>query len=159
MPRSRMVFSILVLSLVTLGPTGCKPSLIPSGFWLRYSHGALVERKIDQGPWGGMLGLRWVAARGSSLTKSDARGYAEANGWKFIDEQPSVLQSPPPDHRKRSASSSEPEFLTVPSRILRFDSGWLRENPGTGETSPSIGYVQVADDGSQMYVFHFWGNG
>ncbi|MFT3915251.1 MAG: hypothetical protein QM704_14365 [Anaeromyxobacteraceae bacterium] len=54
---------------------------------------------------------------------------------------------------------TEPHFLSVPSTVMRFDSGWTRETPGTGETSKAVGYVQVSSDGSSVYVFHFWGNG
>jgi hypothetical protein len=34
-----------------------------------------------------------------------------------------------------------------------------RDLPFRDLVSTALGYVQVARDGSSMYVFHFWGNG
>ncbi len=43
--------------------------------------------------------------------------------------------------------------------LLRFASGWMREDPGTNEMSPAYGYVLLSKDGSSMAVYHKWGNG
>ena len=43
--------------------------------------------------------------------------------------------------------------------VLVFDSGWIREDPGTNETSTAHGYALLSEDGRKMAIYQFWGNG
>lgn len=156
MPRTISAISLSALSLIAL--VGCKSAPIPSGFWLGYESYSIQERKIDQGPWGGTLSLRWLASSPSKFDAANIRRFAESQGWRYIEQRHYAGASISIDGPS-SKSSTDPSFLPTPSTIIKFDSMWLREVPGSGEMNPAFGYVQIADDGSQLYVFHFWGNG
>ena len=52
-----------------------------------------------------------------------------------------------------------PRHIADDSIILKFDSNWMREDPGTNQMTPAYGYVQINKEGSAMAVYHFWGNG
>ena len=101
------------------------------------------------------------------------RNFAEREGWKFIDrtavssdeekkwtdfQGKATFPLPgPPDH---SYVDNYPRHVAGPSILLvRFASGWMREDPGTNEMTPAYGYVLFSKDGSRMAVYHQWGNG
>lgn len=98
--------------------------------------------------------LRWTACDSVRFSRDGVRAFAERHGWKLIDEVDVEIAA-----REAGSGNTYPRFMSVPSMVLRFDTGWMREEPGSGEMSRAVGYVQVARDGSSMYLFHFWGNG
>ena len=51
-----------------------------------------------------------------------------------------------------------PRHIAGDSVVLKFDSRWMREDPGTNEMSTAYGYLQLCKDGRQMIVYHLWGN-
>jgi hypothetical protein len=51
-----------------------------------------------------------------------------------------------------------PRHISEDSLIVRCETGWIRVAPGTDKSSPAFGYIQVSDDGSQMAVYHLWGD-
>ena len=154
----RIIHAIPICALILVVASGCKSIPIPSGFWLSFDAHSIQNRTIDQGPWGGTLSLRWVTSSSSKFEVATIRKFAESHGWRYIEQQhhtgPSITSK-----WSASRSSTDPNFLPIPSTIIKFDSMWLREVPGTGEMNPAFGYAQISDDGSQLYVFHFWGNG
>ena len=157
----RTISAITVgLAIPALISLSCNSAPIPSGYWGGYAKEWLVAKSIDQGPWGGHLEFTWSNAPHAQFNHASVRQFAESNGWHFIDEHP-FKGSALPKHPGHSPSSgpTEPDFMLIDSIVMRFDSGWIREDPGTGDTSTSVGYIQVSNDGSKMYVFHFWGNG
>ncbi len=102
--------------------------------------------------------------------------YAEENGWKFLDSKDFTIDSMLtwiyhnnpifplyyPKHSKTFSSNSVnkfPRHIMSKCTVMKFDSGWIREDPGTGETSIAFGYVLLSEDGKKLVVYHFWGNG
>ena len=43
--------------------------------------------------------------------------------------------------------------------LIRCDSGWIRVDPGSAESSTAFGYILLSTDGARMAVYHFWGEG
>ena len=148
---------LLLISLLAMFAAACPAVRGPAGFWKAYRPDLVVERHSDQGPWGGERSIRWHASVPGTFKPASAQAFAEANGWVLMD---CIPYSPPPEGAPRLyAGAHSPALLAVPSTLMRFDSRWIRENPGSGTTNVAIRYVQVASDGTAQYVFHFWGNG
>jgi hypothetical protein len=107
--------------------------------------------------------LRWKACGSVRFSVDEVKAFAERHGWELLDAvDVDVAAREAETMRERCAPGCDgtyPRFMKVPSIVMRFDSGWTREDPGTNEMSTAFGYAQVARDGSSMYVFHFWGNG
>jgi hypothetical protein len=129
----------------------------PAGFWESYQPDLVFEAESDQGPWGGERRIVWRSEARGSLRFGYAKRFAERHGWKLVEQRHYDGNASAEIGQKET--SHEPAFLAAPSTVGRFESGWVREDPGTSEITPAYGYVQVSDDGSQMYMYHFWGNG
>jgi len=140
--------------IVLGGLAGCRAAQGPAGFWTEYQHDLVATTSSDQGPWGGERSMTWRAPATGMFSFDHARAFAERHGWKLLST--SHVDIP---RGSATPGTHEPAYLAMPSTIGQFDSGWTREDPGTSATRPAIGYVQVSDDGRDMYVYHFWGNG
>ncbi len=107
--------------------------------------------------------LRWKACGSVRFSVDEVNAFAERHGWELLDAVDVDVAAREVEAMRRECApgcgDTYPRFMNVPSIVMRFKSGWIREDPGTNETSTAVGYVQVAGDGSSMYVFHFWGNG
>ncbi len=107
--------------------------------------------------------IRWNARSSGRFSVYEVKAFAERHGWEFLDAVDVDLATRETETmRERCAPGCDdtyPRFMKVPSIVMRFNSGWMREDPGTGAMSTALGYVQFASDGSSLYVFHFWGNG
>jgi len=147
--------------LVAIALTGCR-SLMPSGFWKSYRSGLIVKQFSDQGPWGGERWILWQAANAHGFSEADAQRFAVGHGWKFLERVEvsagAVGVSSLFQEGYDLARENFPKFISGDSVVLKFESGWIREDPGTGATSTSYGYVQLSNDGRQMVVYHLWGN-
>lgn len=154
-PLARLRSTGMALALCAVfGFGACSCLSGPAGFWKAYHPGCVVESSSDQGPWGGTRTLRWAACGSVRYSPDDVRAFAKRHGWKLLDEVDGETAA-----REVGSGDTYPRFMKVPSIVLRFDTGWMREEPGSGEMSTAVGYVQVARDGSSMYLFQFWGNG
>jgi hypothetical protein len=135
---------------------------MPSGFWKGYRSSAIVKQFSDQGPWGGERWILWQSGSGDTFSEADARGFAESHDWKFLERVEVAEQAIGDSSLFRSghdrAREDFPKFISGASVVLKFDSGWMREDPGTNEMSTAFGYIQLSRDSRQMVVFHLWGN-
>ena len=146
----------LILALTVLS-VSCKVVRGPAGFWKAYRSEVITQRQSDQGPWGGERSLAWSSPVRGTFKFTEAHRFASRNGWRLLSRAHYVGGGSLPFVKVQTGH--QPKFLDVPSTIGQFDSGWMREDPGTNEMTPAFGYVQVTDDGTRMYVHHFWGNG
>ena len=151
--RNDAILSLALLAFASLA--GCRAARGPAGSWKTYRPNLVVAKSSEQGPWGGERWIVWRAPEAGTFT-FEARATAESHGWKLLSND---HYDPTPARIADHPTSNEPEFLATPCTIGRFDSRWMREDPGTNEMSPAFGYVQVSDDGREMCVHHFWGNG
>jgi hypothetical protein len=152
--RTRHLALILAIAL----SSHCRVVRGPAGFWKAYHPEFISAKYSDQGPWGGERSITWHSPGRGTFTFARARAFAEDHGWKLLGQASYVPRNAGKNPTQETPSHA-PKFLGTPSVVGRFDSGWIREDPGTSEVTPALGYVQVSEDGSEMYVHHFWGNG
>jgi hypothetical protein len=152
--RTKKRYVLLAIAAVVVFQS-CRVARGPAGFWKLYRPEFVVSQHSDQGPWGGERQIEWRTANVRTFSFAEAKAFAERQGWKLLAQ--TRYESPP--LVAPAAKPHEPHFLPIPSTVGRFDSAWIREDPGSGDASTAFGYVQVSDDGTRMYVYHFWGNG
>ena len=133
---------ILVVSAVA---PGCS-RLMPAGFWTSYRADLISGSFSDQGPWGGTRWVLWTAQTAGTFTTKDVMEFAGAEGWKC-----SSAGNDLPDVQ------GMPRHIREASDVFACSTGWIRVEPGTGETSDSSGYVQIEKSGTRMAVYHLWG--
>jgi hypothetical protein len=145
----------------------------PAGFWTRYCNNMIVFNTSDQGPWGGSRVIHWSSPKMAAFYEQAVRAYAEENGWKYIDSvsvtsaelSTWVSQKDKKPYFVLFGRDNEylclkfPRHIMTDSVILKFESGWTREHPGSGEMTPAYGYIQINKEGTSMAVYHLWGNG
>jgi len=161
--------SVVTAAALLAAPVACN-RLGPSGFWTRHHADLIVFQENHQGPWGGHRVIHWAHAKASTFTEASARAFAERNGWKFVDSTP-VLASELRTWVVRPNSMvfvlfgrddqklclQFPRHIHTNSIVLKFETGWVRVEPGTGQSSPAHGYVQIDEEGKSMAVYHLWG--
>jgi hypothetical protein len=143
----------------------------PSGFWKTFRSDLVVDRYSDQGPWGGLRWLHWSADTPGTFGEDEVVRFAEDNGWKFLRREEYTRESIvewvgrffPLNFQDHDATMSIEDIkdywhVAGPCLILTFDSGWMREDPGTNEMSTAFGYVALSQDGRKLAIYHFWGN-
>jgi hypothetical protein len=147
--------------IVATALVGCR-ALTPSGFWKGYRSNTIVKQFSDQGPWGGERWILWDSPSGEPFSETDARRFAERHGWQFLDRvevsPESIGGSPLFRVGYDRAREGFPKLISGDSLVLKFDSRWAREEPGTNDMSTAYGYVQISKDGRRMVVYHLWGN-
>jgi hypothetical protein len=146
----------------------------PAGFWTAYRPDDIVEKNSDQGPWGGSMWIHWAAASPSAFDLGEAVRFAEGNGWTCGEPEtyPAARLSTwmhlgrpvfplffgEPDGGTIDAGNAEfPRHILHDSLIVRCETGWMRVAPGTGDSSPAYGYIQISAEGSLLAVYHLWG--
>lgn len=152
--RSRRHFA-LILALTVLS-VSCKVVRGPAGFWKSYRPEFLTQRQSDQGPWGGERSLAWSSAVPGTFVFTEANRFASRNGWRLVSRAHYLGGGSLPFVQVQKGH--QPTFWTYRRRSVSLtQAGFGRIR--TNEMTPAFGYVQVSDDGTRMYVHHFWGNG
>ncbi len=169
--RISIMFSTII-SVYCLLLVGCSGAT-PSGFWKNYHKSLIAEQYSDQGPWGGLRWIQWASKQQHAFSEEEALSFAKQNGWKLLtrtthneDSMSGWFDDSNPIFPLYATSDSDssdlarlPRHILGKCILLTFDSGWLREDPGTNEMSTSYGYILLSTDGERMAVYHFWGNG
>jgi hypothetical protein len=162
----RIVFLTIVLTVA-----GCN-RLTPAGFWKSYRSNFIVYKTIDQGLWGGDRVIHWVSEKAGTFSEEETLEYAKKHGWVFLErielssgelekwkgfrvKQVFILINGSVNYD----NDSFPRHISEDAVLLKFDSKWIREDPGTGQTSTAYGYVLISKNGQKMAIYHRWGNG
>jgi len=120
--------------------------------------------------------IHWESPEPDTFSEDELRRVAGDNGWKFLGREFYAADSMTtwsyhgtpvfplnfPEHGGSVTVQDVQEYprhIMGPCTVLRFDSGWIREDPGTNETSTAFGYVVLGEDGRKLAIYHFWGNG
>jgi hypothetical protein len=161
-----------VAALAFLGSSCAK--LTPSGFWTTYKSDLISKRYSDQGPWGGTRWIYWEGNQAGTFTASDTTRFAASNDWscqkplaysaeqmriwQYSGQPVFVLPFGPADQRPNDDSVKDlPRFIEEDSIIIQCESGWTREEPGTGKVTAALGYIQINAVGTRLAVYHLWG--
>jgi hypothetical protein len=174
--RTKQIAAGAAISLVIVVASACSLVRGPSGFWKKYRSDLVVDRFSDQGPWGGLRWIQWRSELEGTFSEDQLREFAESNGWKFLHRKqydrdamvdwrydgdpvfPLNFPGHKPGHTYAGVRDY-PRHWDGPCLVLTFDSGWIREDPGTNETSTAFGYVVLSENGRKLAMYHFWGNG
>jgi hypothetical protein len=143
---------------------------MPAGFWLDFRKDQIVKRISDQGPYGGKREIIWKANSGHKFSSQEFIEFAEKNGWQLMD---SIFI--PLDMLKKWKNNNTFPFtysqfsdstiveVGFPIRIkadvelYRFKTGWVAVRPGNARETEKNGYVIFKPDGSEVVVYHLWG--
>jgi len=153
-----------VFLLALLGCSGA------AGFWTSYEPARIVERRSDQGPWGGKRWVLWQGPAGT-FTPQGAVAFATEHGWQC---RPAEVYSaekmqgwvlgkqrvfPLMDEAGVASDTTNwfPRPIDRDSVVVRCETGFIKVDPGTGDTSPAHGYIHIGLDGRDMAVYHLWG--
>ena len=168
----RAIFSLLILTTLGCGKCGGVGS-----FWKGYEREKIVNQYSDQGPWGGSRWIHWESDIENYFTPEASEAFAEKKGWDCF-ERTRYSAKELEDWFDWDGNPVFPLFHDVPTEqvydhgiegwsrhilsdsvVIKCETSWLREDPGSNETSPAYGYIQINDRGTRMAVYHFWGNG
>ena len=159
--RARTSTATAAILAAAIALTACN-RLVPSGFWKGYRKDSIVKQQSDQGPWGGERWILWESSETGAFSEVDAKRFAVDHSWTFLErvEMPAGAIDAAPVFFKGYdyARTHFPRFIAGDSVVLQFDSGWMREDPGTNAMSTAYGYLQLSKDGRKMVVYHLWGN-
>jgi hypothetical protein len=50
-----------------------------------------------------------------------------------------------------------PRWFSGPVKLYKFRTGWVTIEPGTGNSNEENGFVLINSDGTEMAVYHLWG--
>ena len=166
---------ILINFALILGLSSCN-KLIPTGFWNNYQKDFLKKNISDQGTNGGHRAMYWKAEKQGTFISREIIGFAEKNGWEFVDSleiQADELKtwyynntavfplsytgfSKTPTSNK-SECEWFPRWINVGLKVYQFKTGWIAYDPGTDNSIDENGFVILNIDGNEMSVYHLWG--
>ena len=149
---------------------------MPAGFWKSYEDDLIVESFSDQGPWGGERSLYWQSATPNQFKIESILDYATENGWTLVDSkqisQNEILNWVALDNKPIvqlrlgpfDSPSQDlfyvhelPRWTETESTLYKFKTDWLRFYSGTDYSTEETGFILLANNGTEMSVYHIWG--
>jgi len=162
-----------ILCVFILGLYSCSKTT-PSGFWESFEPQFLKENISNQGPFGGRRAMYWKAAQ-VTIKSQDILNYTHKEGWEVIDSLEVQTEDMskwiyngnpifPLSHdgfsvkRINNAMHKHfPRWITAKAKVYLFTTDWAVFDLGTDESNYENGFVLLSDDGSEMSVYHIWG--
>jgi|SRR5579875_2928516 len=166
-------FFLLTLTL-TLAFASCNKAT-PAGFWKNFKKDLLVKNISDQGPYGGHRAIHWKSDKTNSFTSNDALDFARKNGWTLIDSSAfnsdqtnkwtynnkaifPLTNTGFSDTQLNDAHLTDfPRWFGGQVSVYKFKTGWVTMEPGTDSSIEENGFVVINRDGTEMAVYHLWG--
>ncbi len=154
--------------------TACS-KLIPAGFWADFQKDFLVENISDQGPRGGHRAMYWKAEKQNTFSSKTVLDFAIKNGWqltdslayksdslenwKFLDKPVFPLSFNGLDKIPENdvIYNHFPGWINTDLKVYKFKTGWTTVDPGTDNAIEENGFVLINDKGTEMSVYHLWG--
>jgi len=170
MIKYKSILSILLLSF----SVGCV-KLTPSGFWVHFQSNFLKKNISDQGTWGGSRAMYWNANNQNTFTSKFILDYALKNGWTLLDSSeyttsdiknwqyigesifPLSLKGFDTVPCNDEMYKHFPRWINSDIKLFKFKTGWLTIDPGTDKSIEVNGFVIVNCNGTEMSVYHLWG--
>jgi len=165
---------ILLIPILTFIYISCN-KITPAGFWNNYKKDLLINTVSDQGPWGGHRAMHWKNNKENTFNSGKILEFASKNGWTLIDsaefsqDQTTkwVYENKPifplshtgMSDTAKSISTYEyfPRWFGGQIKIYGFETGWVSIDPGTDDSMEENGFVIINNDGTEMAVYHLWG--
>ncbi len=148
----------------------------PGGIWDKFEPELRLEKKSDQGPWGGTRSYFWRSQNAGHFNKIQITNFALTNGWTLVDSISYKAEEFKNITKDNNASfiirvgpfepSSEENFLeyNLPRwtssdlTLYKFKTNWLIFSPGTENSTEINGFILISKDGKEMTVYHLWGD-
>ena len=156
-------YFIFILILIS---TACS-KLSPAGFWVDFHKEFILTNNSDQGPWGGSREIHWKHKKKYIFNTNDIIEFANNNGWKLIDSLSFSLDTISDSSfskLKNDDYSTDIMKYEVFSKLklddrklLVFQTTWMSIEPGNARETFENGFVVLNSDGTEMSLFHFWG--
>ncbi len=168
--RYRRICLYIIASLVVFWTASCTHA--PAEFWTSYKKENIVKQFSDQGPWGGLRWIEWESKDSVIFSENQLIRFATDEGWKVVSRieitadsmcswvgSQGQLTFPLLLGESDLRSDEIPRHITDDSALLKFETGMMREHPGTNEMTPAYGYVLYSLTNRRFAVYCFWGNG
>jgi hypothetical protein len=133
---------------------------MPAGFWTEYKKHFIEKNSSDQGPWGGKRIIHWKAEKPNAIVAKEMLDFASGNGWLIVDSlhfPANRLKEMKIFGEDISQINNFPKQISPNCTIYRFKTNWSLYEPGTDNSTDENGFVMITDDGTQMCVYHSWG--
>jgi len=165
---------IPIIFTLMFGLFSCN-KVAPSGFWVGFQKELLKENISDQGPYGGHLAMHWKSKKEKAFSSKEIIDFATRNGWELVDTLEvrsedlktwdyNKIPIFPLSHTGFSSTPINdsmhekfPRWINTGLKVYMFKTGWTTVDPGTGESNQVNGFVVLENSGSEMSVYHLWG--
>ncbi len=149
--------------------------LAPADFWLDFQKVSLAENISDQGPHGVHKAMYWNAAGKHIYPSKSILAFTVKNGWSILDSLefgkqqvdswkyngisvfPLAYQGFTDAAINNSTFQFFPLWIHEDVKVYKFKTGWVTIDPGTEKSTNENGFVVVDKAGTQMSVYHLWG--
>jgi hypothetical protein len=164
----------LFLTLVlTLAFARCNKT--PAGFWKNYKKDLLLKNISDQGPYGGHRAIYWKSDKTNTFTSAHVLDFAKKNGWALVDSSsynsdqtnkwtynnkavfPLTSTRFSDAHWNDAHLTDFPRWFGGQVKVYKFKTGWVTIEPGTDNSIEENGFAVISSDGTEMAVYHLWG--
>jgi hypothetical protein len=130
--------------------------IAPAGFWEDFKSDLLTRSSNDHGPWGGHRIMKWASESRSTFSSKEVIAFAMENSWEVVDSL-IVREGGVDAFLMRDDHLNIPAEITGKSKAYVFKTGWIVVEPGTDETNDANGFVVINETGTEMLVYHLWG--
>ena len=166
-------FFLLTL-ILTLASASCNKAT-PAGFWKSYKTDFLEKNISDQGPYGGHRAIYWKSNTKDIFTSAHVLDFAKKNGWTLVDSSghnsdqtnkwtydnkavfPLTSKGFSDTIENNTQLEHFPRWFGGQVTVFKFRTGWVTIEPGTDKSIEENGFVVINSDGTQMAVYHLWG--
>ncbi len=170
--KIKSISTFLILAVLS---TACN-RLTPADFWTKFQNPFLVENISGQGPWGGHRAMYWKIDKRNTFRSKTVLDFASKNGWQLIDS--SAYSSDDLENWKLSNKlifplssngfdkiskndinyNNFPRWINSDLKMYKFKTGWIVIDPDTNNSIEENGFVIINDKGTEMSVYHLWGD-
>jgi hypothetical protein len=149
--------------------------MTPAGFWKYYSNDLLVKNISDQGPYGGHTAVHWKSNKTNAFSSTNILDFAKKNGWTLVDSSdfnddhvnkwtynnkavfPLTSSGFSETHLNDPHLTDFPRWFEGQVTVYKFKTGWVTIEPDTDNSIEENGFVVINNDGTEMAVYHLWG--
>ena len=164
----------LVLAILPLTMSLSCDKVMPGGIWEKFEQDLLIEKQIDQGPWGGTRTYYWKSNSEGYFTKKKVIVFTSSNDWELVDsikyqdeqfknwnnngKRSFIIEVGPFDPSTEDNLLKEvPRWTNSDLTLYKFETGWIILYPGTDSSTEVNGFITLSEDGREMTVYHLWG--
>ena len=157
---------VLFISGLLFFLVSCR-KLMPAGFWNDFHTDLIISQKNDQGPWGGEREIHWKSNGKNKFTEKEIIDFAAKNDWilkQTVSLKTDTLKPTSLEHLKLDEYSIYllkekviSKLAPKEYKILIFKTTTVSIEPGNLDETYQNGFVALNQNGTELKIFHFWG--